>query len=105
MLAEIESVRGKRTSSTDRIGARIQIVGKSTSEEFAQEVEKLRKTVGIEDSIKEYGIAENIWKEKLDTITQNAMDDPCTGCNPRKPTFEEIKKIFECCYNGEKVDF
>lgn len=93
------------SKSTDKYSYLAQIVGKTTAEEFAQEVEKLRKNVGIEDSLKEYGIEENIWQEKLDTITQNAMNDPCTGTNPRKPTLEDIKKIYECCFINESVDF
>ena len=93
------------SKSTDKYSNLAQVVGRSTAEEFAQEIEKLRKNVGVEDSLKEYGIEENIWQEKLDTITQNAMNDPCTGTNPRKPTLEDIKKIYECCYEGKCVDF
>lgn len=93
------------SKSTDKYRCLAQIVEKKAAEEFAQEVEKLRKNVGIENSLREYGIEENIWQEKLDTITQNAMNDPCTGTNPRKPTLEDIKKIYECCYDGNFVDF
>jgi len=74
------------SKGTDKYKCLAQIVEKNTAEEFAQEVEKLRKNVGIEDSLREYGIGENIWQEKLDAITQNAINDPCTGTNPRKPT-------------------
>jgi alcohol dehydrogenase class IV len=77
------------SKSTDKYRCLAQIVEKKTAEDFAQEVEKLRKNVGIEDSLKEYGIEENIWQEKLDAITQNAMNDPCTGTNPRKPILKD----------------
>lgn len=93
------------SKGTDKYKCLAQIVEKNTAEEFAQEVEKLRKNVGIEDSLREYGIGENIWQEKLDAITQNAINDPCTGTNPRKPTLNDIKKIYECCYHGNFVDF
>lgn len=76
------------------------VLGKKTSEEFAQEVEKLRERVGIENSFQEYGIDAQAWNEKLDEMVQNAMDDPCTGTNPRKPTVEEMKKVFMSCYSG-----
>ena len=91
--------------STDKYRYLAQLVEKTTAEEFAQEIEKLRKEVGVEYTLKEYGIQENIWQEKLDIITQNAMNDPCTGTNPRKPTLVDIKKIYECCYDGKPVDF
>ena len=81
------------------------LFGKSTAEAFAQEVEKLRKSVGVVDSIKDYGIKEELWLEKLDAITENAMNDACVGANPRIPTKEDVKKIYEYCYKGLTVDF
>jgi hypothetical protein len=81
------------------------LFGKTSAEEFAQEVEKLRKSVGIEDSLEEYGINETEMKEKLDVLSLNAMNDPCTGLNPRKPTIDEIKKLFEYCFTDKCVDF
>jgi len=79
-------------------------LGKTVAEEYALEVERLCKSVAIEDSLKEYSIDEKLWQEKLDTITQNALNDPCTGTNPRKPTLEDIKRIYTCCFTGERVD-
>lgn len=93
------------SKSTNKYVELAKLFGKSTAEQYAQEVENLRKTVGIEDSIKEYGIEESKWQNKLDTITQNASKDACVGCNPRLPTLEDLKKIYSACYNGEKVNF
>jgi alcohol dehydrogenase class IV len=80
-------------------------VGKGTSGELAKAIEGLRKSVGVVDSIREWGVEEKIWREKLDAISKNALADPCTGTNPRKPTQDEIRKIYECCYIGTAVDF
>lgn len=80
-------------------------LGKSTAEEFAQEVSQLRATVGVAGSLKEWGIEEKKWEQKLDTLVENALKDPCTLFNPRKPTFDEIKAIYQACYNGEAIDF
>ena len=93
------------SKSTDKYRYLAQIFEKKTAEDFAQKVEKLRKDVGIKDNLKEYGIEKNIWEEKLDIIAYNAINDPCTGTNPRKPTLKDIKKIYECCYTGNVVDF
>lgn len=90
---------------TDKYQLLARALGKKTVEDFALEIERLRQSVGIEDSFKSYGIDPKAWEEKLDTMVQNAMDDPCTGTNPRKPTAEEMKSIFESCFNGEVVDF
>ena len=89
---------------TDKYRLLAQALGKETAEEFAQEIEALRQKVGIEESFKAYGIDPEAWAGELDVMVQNAMDDPCTGTNPRKPTQEEMKIIFEACFNGEVVD-
>jgi len=80
-----------------------ELFGKSTAEDFAQEIEALRSKVGVVGSIKEYGISQEEWDAKLDTLTENAMKDPCTLFNPRKPKFEEIKAIFQACYEGRAI--
>ena len=89
---------------TDKYDDLATLFGKSTAEDFAQEIEALRSSVGVVGSIKEYGISQEEWDAKLDTLTQNAMDDPCTLFNPRKPNFEEIKAIYQACYNGTSID-
>ncbi|GAX60342.1 alcohol dehydrogenase, class IV [Candidatus Scalindua japonica] len=91
--------------STDKYRLLAQALGKETAEDFAKEIENLRQSVGIKSNFKEYGVDPEVWKEKLDAITQNAMEDPCTGTNPRQPTLEEIKRIFESCFSGGVVDF
>ncbi|HCO68335.1 MAG TPA: NADPH-dependent butanol dehydrogenase, partial [Dysgonomonas sp.] len=70
-----------------------------------QAVEKLRKEVGVVSSIKEYGVTEEEWKKNMDYISANALNDPCTGFNPRKPSVEELSRIYQACYEGVKVDF
>lgn len=80
-------------------------LGKETAEDYATAIESLRASVDVPASIEAYGIAESEWNEKLDEITRNAMNDACVGANPRTPSEAEIRKIFECCYAGEKVDF
>lgn len=77
-----------------------EVLGKESSEDLACEIENLRELVGIENSFREYGIDPNEWESKLDDMAQHAMDDPCTGTNPRKPTLDEMKKVFMCCFTG-----
>lgn len=89
---------------TDKYRLLAQALGKETAEDFAGEIERLRERVGIESSFKAYGLDPKVWQEKFDAMVQNAMDDPCTGTNPRKPTFEEMKKMFESCFNGDVVN-
>lgn len=88
---------------TDKYRPLAQALGKETAEDFAVEIERLRERVGIKSSFNAYGIDPTAWQEKLDAMVQNAMDDPCTGTNPRKPTLEEMKKIFVSCFNGDII--
>jgi len=81
------------------------LFGKKTAEDFAVCCDELRARVGIEKSYKEYGIDAKLWAEKIDLMTEHALADPCTSVNPRKPTFDEVKKIFQACYDGAVVDF
>ncbi|MCP3944167.1 MAG: iron-containing alcohol dehydrogenase [Desulfobacteraceae bacterium] len=93
------------SQATDKYKDLAKLLGKETAEDYALEIENLRAAVEVPSSIGEYGIYEKDWNEKLDIITANAMDDACVGANPRIPTKEEIKKIYEYCYTGKKVDF
>ena len=76
------------------------IIGKETAEELAQAIEKLRADVKNISSIKEFGISKEDWDKNIDYITANALADPCTGFNPRKPELEELKAIYNACYEG-----
>lgn len=93
------------SKATDRYEDLAKMFGSKTAEDFAQHVEELRQSVGVVSSIKEYGVNEGEWKKNLNYISQNAMNDPCTGFNPRKPTLQELSRIYETCYYGIKVDF
>ena len=93
------------SKETDKYTDLAKLIGKSSAEEFAQAVSDLRQSVGVVASLKEYGIDQKEWEAKIDTLTENAMKDPCTLFNPRKPKFEEIKAILQACYDGTIVNF
>jgi alcohol dehydrogenase class IV len=93
------------SKATDKYKDLAKLLGKESAEDYAVAIENLRTTVGVPATISEYGISESDWNEKLALITQNAMLDACVGANPRTTSEEDIRKIFEYCYNGTKVDF
>lgn len=76
------------------------VIGKETAEDLAQAIETLRADVNNQTAIKEFGISREDWDKNLDFIANNAFLDPCTGFNPRKPTVEELKEIYNACYDG-----
>ncbi|TRZ43156.1 iron-containing alcohol dehydrogenase [Robertkochia solimangrovi] len=90
---------------SDRFPDLAKVIGKETAEDLAVAVETLRSEVNNPAAIKEFGISQEDWNKNLDYITNNAFLDPCTSFNPRKPTLEELKDIYNACYNGEVVNF
>ena len=76
------------------------VIGKETAEELAQAIETLRSEVNNQSATKEFGISREDWDKNLDYIANNALIDPCTGFNPRVPTLDELKAIYNACYEG-----
>lgn len=64
-------------------------------------IEDLKAKVGIKKTIKDYGIDEKVFLEKLDAMTEQAFDDQCTGANPRYPLMSEIKQMYLNAYYGK----
>lgn len=64
-------------------------------------VEELKATVGVAKSIKEHGVDENAFLNKLDIMCEEAFDDQCTGSNPRYPLMSEIREMYLAAYYGK----
>jgi len=70
-------------------------------EKFIAKIDELKKAVGIKDTIREYGIDEKDFLDRLDAMVEQAFDDQCTGANPRYPLMSEIKEMFMNAYYGK----
>lgn len=88
------------TVATDKFPSLAKVIGLQTAEELAQAIEGLRKKVNNISSLKEFGISKEDWDKNLDYIANNALIDPCTGFNPRVTTLEDLKDIYNACYEG-----
>lgn len=64
-------------------------------------LEEMKTVLNIPKSIKEAGVLEEEFLEKIDKISIDAFDDQCTGANPRYPLIKEIKEILLKSYYGE----
>jgi acetaldehyde dehydrogenase/alcohol dehydrogenase len=64
-------------------------------------ITKLKKDINIPLSIKEAGVSEEDFNNKLDTLVEQAFDDQCTGANPVYPLMEDIKEIFVKAYSSK----
>lgn len=68
-------------------------------------VRDFNKKMSIPCTLKEYGIAEDEFNAKVELISERAIEDACTGSNPREISKEEMVKLFKCVYTGEEVNF
>ena len=66
-------------------------------------IDELKAKVGIKKTIKEYGIDEKDFLDRLDAMVEQAFDDQCTGANPRYPLMSEIKQMYLNAYYGTNV--
>ena len=87
-LAEYVGITGK--GDTDKVN---KLIGK---------IAKLKKSISIKKTIKDYGISEEAFLSTLDEMSSQAFDDQCTGTNPRYPLISEIKEMYLKAYDGTK---
>ncbi|MBP0983813.1 MAG: bifunctional acetaldehyde-CoA/alcohol dehydrogenase [Oscillospiraceae bacterium] len=66
-------------------------------------IDALKERIGIKKTIKDYGIDEKDFLDRLDEMVEQAFDDQCTGANPRYPLFKEIKQMYLNAYYGTNV--
>ncbi|QSH41284.1 bifunctional acetaldehyde-CoA/alcohol dehydrogenase [Lentisphaerota bacterium ZTH] len=69
-------------------------------EKLIEAIEKLKARLDIPESLKEYGIQQKDFENKVDELSEKAFDDQCTGANPRYPLISEIKELYMKVYNG-----
>ena len=69
-------------------------------ENLIKAIRDLKAKVGIKKTIKDYGVDEKEFLEKLDEMSEKAFDDQCTVSNPRYPLVSEIKQMYLNAYYG-----
>ena len=92
--------------------------GNSDDEKVALLIAYLRKMndeLNIPHSINHYGadglpadtgfVSEDVFLARVDNIAALAIEDACTGSNPRIPTQEEMAELLKACYYDSEVDF
>ena len=80
------------------------IKGKNDAEKLENliaAIDELKAKVGIKKTIKDYGIDEKDFLDRLDEMVEQAFDDQCTGANPRYPLMSEIKQMYLNAYYGK----
>ncbi|ERJ13639.1 bifunctional acetaldehyde-CoA/alcohol dehydrogenase [Haloplasma contractile] len=78
--------------------------GKSDVEKvdiLINEINKLKEALNIPLSIKDWGIDEEAFLNRVESLALEAFDDQCTSANPRYPLIEDMKQIFINAYYGK----
>ncbi len=72
---------------------------------LCEKIDDFNVQMSIPKSLKEFGIIEEEFKEKIAKISELAVGDACTGSNPREIDPATMEKLFNCVYYGTEVDF
>ena len=64
-------------------------------------IDNLKGKIGIKKTVKDYGVEEKDFLDRLDEMVEQAFDDQCTGANPRYPLMSEIKEMYLKAYYGK----
>lgn len=70
-------------------------------ERLLEWLEELKKELDIPLSIKEAGVSESDFLEKVEALSVEAFDDQCTGANPRYPLITELEEVLKKSFYGE----
>lgn len=90
------------------IARAVGLTGTTDSELVAALIAKIdayNVNLNIPKTLKDFGVNEAEFNEKLPKIAELAVGDACTGSNPRAITPAEMEKLLSCTYYGNKVDF
>lgn len=74
-------------------------------EALIEEIKKIRHQLGMVDSLKAYGIKEDLFMSKVNSMAVTAVADPCTSTNPREITPTEMKNLYIAAFTGEDICF
>jgi len=63
-------------------------------------VEEMKTSLNIPASIRDAGVPEQAFLDRLDHLAVEAFDDQCTGANPRFPLISELRQLLLDSYYG-----
>lgn len=86
-VAEMLGITGK--TDTDKI------------EKLIKKIDELKAEIGLPMTIRDAGVDEKDFLDRLDQMVEDAFDDQCTGANPRYPLMAEIKAMYLKAYYGK----
>lgn len=70
------------------------------TEKLIAAIRELNSQVGVPASLQSAGVDEKEFFAKLTENAENALQDPCTGTNPRIPSVEDIEIIYKTAFKS-----
>lgn len=120
-LPKVIQFNAKDETAAERyadIARHLKLKGNTTDElvkALVKELRSMNDSLNIPQAIKNYGeggviadtsiVHEDEFLSKVDKIAKNAIDDACTGTNPRIPNQEEMVALLKAVYYDTDVDF
>lgn len=70
-----------------------------------KKIEQLKQDVDIPHCLKDAlpDVSEKTFLAAVDMMAEQALDDQCTGTNPRAPLLEDLKKLYLAAYYGTAI--
>ena len=65
---------------------------------LVREINRLKNILGIEDNIRALGVDKAAYDNALEAMAEAALADRCTPTNPRKPSKEDLIRIYQKIY-------
>lgn len=100
-----DSVAAKRYADIARRVGLQGVSEKALINSLCEKIDAFNVQMNIPKTLKDFGIKEDEFKEKIAKISELAVGDACTGSNPRSITPKEMEQLFTCIYYGTEVDF
>lgn len=78
---------------------------KELTHALINKIRRMNVALGIPHGLKEFGVKEDEFLEKVDEIAHNAVLDACTGTNPNPIDDKRMAELLKCCYYDTPWEF
>ena len=95
------SANGYAAERYARLASILQLPARTPREgtvNLLREINRLKKALSVEDRIQALGIEKAEFEAELDKMAEAALADRCTPTNPKKPSAEDLVRIYRKCY-------
>ena len=97
--ANIKDLSDKENETAKRYANLARLIGASTTVSCSgvhyliRAIQKLRKSLDMPESLREWGLSKEEVLTSVEIVAENALKDPTTATNPRKPRAQDVVDI------------